>query len=631
MAELKRVLSYPVLLLIVINSILGTGIFFLPAMGAKIAGPASIISWLVLSVISIYMAMVFGELASMFPEAGGVYEFCKNAFGRFPSFLIGWLTLVGGNITIAMLMVGAIRYLLPFQITTPIIVVSIILILAFNIVAYRGMKISATMLVVFAFITLAALASLIVPGFIHFNPENFSPFFPLGTGVVFLAIFAIAETFFGWESPTFLAGETKDGRKTVPKALVHGTIIIALISLVFVVVSIGSYGWKAFGMAEAPLSALAAFFYGSRITDAFSLLVYLAIIGSVADWVVSAPRLILSMAKDKLFLHQFAKIHPIFATPYKAIIFQAVVSSILIVIGAGSYLTLLHILVPILLILYGAVLTSVVVLRYKKPHHVRYMKAPFGRTGPILVMFFFIALLVVWLKEAPDAIGSVMLGLSLFLIGIPLYFLLEMYHDPKAIRIVNDMLANLTLAVERLTLPMGVRKEIISLLGNIKGKVVLEFGCSVGTLTLHLAEEVGKSGRVYATDIAKHEVDIASRRLEKKGLHHVTVIHDEQHATRVHPDVPDVHVAVSVGMLGYVQNVKSVLRGINRRLKTGSRICFVDYDKFFEVIPNIDWLSDKKKIKRIFHDAGFTVEVKHRRGLAWKYIFIFGTKFKNVR
>ena len=109
MAELKRVLSYPVLLLIVINSILGTGIFFLPAMGAKIAGPASIISWLVLSVISIYMAMVFGELASMFPEAGGVYEFCKNAFGRFPSFLIGWLTLVGGNITIAMLMVGAIR------------------------------------------------------------------------------------------------------------------------------------------------------------------------------------------------------------------------------------------------------------------------------------------------------------------------------------------------------------------------------------------------------------------------------------------------------------------------------------------------------------------------------------------
>jgi len=89
MAELKRVLSYKVILLITINSMMGTGIFFLPALGVKIAGPASIISWIIFALLSVYIAMCFGELTSMFPTSGGVYEFSKHAFGRFPSFLAG--------------------------------------------------------------------------------------------------------------------------------------------------------------------------------------------------------------------------------------------------------------------------------------------------------------------------------------------------------------------------------------------------------------------------------------------------------------------------------------------------------------------------------------------------------------
>ena len=67
--RLKRVLSYKVILLITINSIMGTGIFFLPALGAKTAGPASVLSWIILSILSIYIAMCFGELTSMFPKA----------------------------------------------------------------------------------------------------------------------------------------------------------------------------------------------------------------------------------------------------------------------------------------------------------------------------------------------------------------------------------------------------------------------------------------------------------------------------------------------------------------------------------------------------------------------------------
>ena len=107
-------------------------------------------------------------------------------------------------------------------------------------------------------------------------------------------------------------------------------------------------------------------------------------------------------------------------------------------------------------------------------------------------------------------------------------------------------------------------------------------------------------------------------------------MHDIEHETRVHPNVPVVDAVVSVGTLGYVQNVKNVLKEINKRLNVGSKILFLDYDKFFDIIPNIEWLSDDSKIKRIFHDAGFTVGVIRKQGFAWKYIYIYGTKFRGV-
>lgn len=631
MAELKKEIGFTVMLLIVVNSILGTGIFFLPSIGARIAGPASIISWLILSVFAIYIAACFGELTSMFPKSGGVYEFCKQAYGRFPSFLIGWTVLVTSNITIAMLTLGAIQYLLPFHMPAVKIAISLFFILLFNLVAYRGIKISATMLIGFTFITLGTLAFIIISNFVNFNTSNFNPFFVFPISAVFFAVFFIAETFFGWESPTFLTGETKDGKRNVPKALVLGTIIIALISLVFVVSSLGALNWSLFGASAAPLSDLARVGYGAIGVSIFTILVYVAIIGSVAGWVVSSPRLILSMAKDKLFLKQMAHIHPRFNTPHKAIIFQAVAAMVIVFAGAGNYFTLLEMLLPMLIILYSIVLLGVVVLRFKKPDLKRYFKVPFGKIGPFFVIAFFIFLLGTWIRFSSNAFGVLRLGISFILLGIPLYFLLEMYYDPKMIREVNDIFAYFTLWTEHFFFPKRIRRRVISLLGDIRNKKVLEFGCSVGTLTRHLAEEI-KEGIVYATDLSKNDLKIAAKRMERLGhKKKVMMIHDELHHSRVHPSVPNVDVVVSVGAIGYLQDVDNVLKGMNKRLKIGDTICFLDYDKFFFIIPNIEWLSDDDKIMRLFGNAGFKVNIVRRRGIFWQYIYIYGKKVKNKK
>jgi len=222
------------------------------------------------------------------------------------------------------------------------------------------------------------------------------------------------------------------------------------------------------------------------------------------------------------------------------------------------------------------------------------------------------------------------MGFSFVLLALPVYFLLEMYYNPKAIRKTNNSLAYLVLITERLALPKNVRREIIRLIGNVKNKTILEFGCSVGTLTLHLAEKVGPKGKIYATDISERDLSITRKRLEKRGHKHVILYHDLKHHVRVHPKIPKINVVVSVGVLGYVQNVNKVLRDMNKRLEKGSRICFLDYDKFFDLIPNIDWLNRNEKIKDIFAKAGFYVEVKRVQGFAWKYIYIYGKKIKNI-
>ncbi len=102
------------------------------------------------------------------------------------------------------------------------------------------------------------------------------------------------------------------------------------------------------------------------------------------------------------------------------------------------------------------------------------------------------------------------------------------------------------------------------------------------------------------------------------------------HMNRVHPKIPKLHAVISIGNLSYVRNVGEVLSGLNKRLAKGANVCFVDYDKFFDIIPNIEWIEDDKKIKSMFKRHGFKVDVKREQGFAWKYIYIFGQKVKNA-
>ena len=625
MAKLKKVLSYPAILLITVNSIMGTGVFFLPAVGAGNSGPASLLSWFLLSLISIYIAMCFGELASMFPKSGGIYEFCKQAYGRFGSFIIGWMTVIAGNVTIAMLVVGAIQYLVPLGSVFLKVGISLLFIFMFNYIAFKGMQTSSVMLITFGIITVGTLFALIIPGLFKFQIGNFKPFFVFPFSSLIVTIFLIAETFFGWETATFLAEETKDGKRVMPKALIWGTVIIAVICLVFVVTSMGVIPWKTFGASATPLTDLGILHYGNLGGDVFTILVYIAIIGSVAGWIVSAPRLLLAMAKDKLFLTQFSKIHEKNLTPHRAILFQTVMTTILVIVGAGSYTTMLHLLVPIVLVAYAFVLFSVTVLRFKKPNKKRYFTVPFGKVGPIIVGLMMFGLIIMWVTHVHGSMQILKLVLSLIFLGVPIFLLIEMYYDSPTIFAVNERLSPVTMVMEHILFPFGIKKKVLKYLGEVKNKNVLEYGCSVGTVTHRLAKSVLPKGRVYAFDFVKHNVDFSKRRLDRHE--HISFFHHkhlDHFKTKV--KLPKIDALVSVGVLSYFQKPDLVLKHLSQKVKKGSRIVFMDYDKFFFIMPNVEWLSDDKKLMKWFTSAGFDVKIERKRGILWQHVFIHGVK-----
>ena len=173
MAELKRVLGFWTILSLAISSIMGTGLFFGAAIGSSQSGNASILAWVILSITAVYISMYFAELSSMFPSAGGIYEFSKHAYNRFFAFFMGWIAWVVGNLTTALLIVAAIDYLIPdasqFWLK---ILISILFILILNVIAYFGIEISAFSLIIFAFISISVLLSVIIPGIFKIDASN---------------------------------------------------------------------------------------------------------------------------------------------------------------------------------------------------------------------------------------------------------------------------------------------------------------------------------------------------------------------------------------------------------------------------------------------------------------------------
>jgi len=363
--ELKRELGYWTILALSIGAILGTTLFFGIPIAAKQSGNMLIIGWIILSVIALYIAAVFGELTAMFPKAGGAYEFSKHAYGKFASFIIAWTAWMFGSITVVVIIIASINSLNLGLTDFQNFLFGIALIVALNAVAYVGIGASSLVLLILGVIMVGVPLAIIIKGVPAVNFANFQPLLTHKFSSIFVTLFFMAEAYFGWEAATYLAEETKNPTKVIPKALITATAIIGILGMLLIIVTLGIIPWQQLANTEAPINDIAGILYGDVGKTVIIIGVFLALLGTAAATILSMPRLLLALARDKLFLSQFKNLHPKFKTPSNAILFQTVVLVMLLLLGLADYVVLLALLIPMAIVLYTAMILAVVVLRKK--------------------------------------------------------------------------------------------------------------------------------------------------------------------------------------------------------------------------------------------------------------------------
>ena len=487
------------------------------------------------------------------------------------------------------------------------------------------MQTSTVVLVTFAIITLSAVTAIIVPGFFNLKPGNLDPFFVFPAMNVLLAIFFIAETFFGWESAIFLSAETKNPSKIMPKALIYGTLVIALLSFFLAFTAMGTIPWAEFSESVAPLRDLGTVHFGSVGGIIFAILIFISVIGATAGWIVTAPRLLMSIAEDKLFFTQFARIHPKHKSPYVSIVFQVLVVSALVIVGAGSYETLLHMLIPLILVVYSAVLLSLVILRFKRPELKRPYKVVFGKVGPLITMLFMVFLLIMFIKETHSALDILRISAGLVAFGIPAYFAIELFYDKKYVTLRRNMMAKLSHHFHRLPLPKITFNKIISLVGPFNKKSsIMVYNSPMGTFTQKIVKSKIKFRNIEIANQSKEEIKVFKKKIlqsERKhiGVHLLRTLNIPQKARKV-------DAFVSFNDLGHVKDVAEFVRDVKKVLNKKGKFCFYIKNHFMNMTPNAILIEDKKKMLALFKKEKLSATYSKKRRFFKTEIFISGKK-----
>jgi len=373
---LRRQLGLGSAAAVVAGEAIAVGIFLTPAgMAKSLASPFwLLVVWLAVGAMTLSGALCFGELAGRFPSAGGPYVYLRESFGPLTAFLFGWMSLLvldpGLTAAFAVGFAAYAAYIFywPTLIVKIAAVTAIWAVCSLNIFSTR---ISAGFLRWMTWLKFAVLATLTVwaLAFRLGSWSNFVPFVAQRSGALPLAPAlggALVGAFFcfgGWWDATKIAGEMRDPGRSLPRALALGVIAVTavyiVISAVFIyLVPIEKVSSKGTFVAQA-----GEVLFGPAGGIVFSAIVIVCVLGSLAAFIMSAPRVYYAMARDGAFLKSVARLHPRFGTPARAIIIQGVIASILVALGSFEQIIAYFFFVAVLFL--GLTVVGLFVIRRK--------------------------------------------------------------------------------------------------------------------------------------------------------------------------------------------------------------------------------------------------------------------------
>jgi APA family basic amino acid/polyamine antiporter len=412
---------------LVVGTIIGSGIFLVPHNVAEHVGSVGslYLVWVVGGLLSLAGALSLAELGAATPEAGGVYVYLRQAYGKLIAFLYGWAMLLvvesGGIATLAVAFSLYSANFLPF---TPfqqkVVATGVIALL--TVVNILGVRKGAAVQTIFMFAKLAGLA--IVVGFALFSSgiQQLPSALPLPTEHTTLSSFGLALVgvlwaYHGWHHLSYAAGEVKDPGRVLPRSFLWGMLVIILVyfSANFAYLRVLSLG----ALAEHQRVAARAMevLAGPRGAALVSALILCSIFGALNGNILGGARVLYAMARDGVFFTAVGRVHSRYETPALALVIQGVWAAVLAT--SGTYEQLYTYVIFTAWVFYAGAILAVVLLRRRLPH----LERPYRVWGyPVLPVAFSAAALIIVANTLFRSPRESIAGLALVLAGVPIFF-----------------------------------------------------------------------------------------------------------------------------------------------------------------------------------------------------------------
>jgi APA family basic amino acid/polyamine antiporter len=462
---------------IVAGSMIGSGIFIVSADIARQVGSPGwlMVVWIITGLLTTFAALSYGELAGMFPKAGGQYVYLKEAYNPLVGFLFGWtmfLVIQTGTIAaVAMAFAKFTGVLLPavsesviwFRISLigfkfgPVQVVAILSIIFLTWINTRGIRTGKSVQNLFTSgkVILLLLFIIIGLGFAT-KPESWQvnkaifwealriddgQAVPLAGFALIAAVgMAMVGSLFSsdaWNSITFTAGEVINPRKNIPLSLFLGTFIVTILyllaNLVYITVlplrgipsgaEVTNRGMQ-FALDDRLATAAISGIFGNYAVIIMAIFIMISTFGCNNGLILSGARVYYAMSNDGTFFKKAGRLNSK-GVPSNGLILQCIWASLLCL--SGTYGQLLDYVIFAVLIFYVLTIAGIFILRKRQPLAERPYKA-FGY--PVIPSFYILAaslIIGILLRYKPDFTWR---GLIIILAGIPVYYLWHRRNKP---------------------------------------------------------------------------------------------------------------------------------------------------------------------------------------------------------
>ena len=427
---LERMLRLRDMTLLVIGLVIGSGISIVPATVLRQTDGrfgVALLVWFLAGVLSLLGALTYGEMGAMNPQAGGIYVYLRDSFGRFPAFLFGWTLFfvigAGAQATLAVAFSGYAAQLVPLGAVGARIVAlgMIVAITIVNVLGTRGsvrlqnwttaVKIAA--LVGLSIALIAAAPGPALPALTF--PDTMSLPVLSGMGAAMIGVLWAYE---GWQWATFSAGETVNPQRTFPLGIVFGTAALVVLYCLANVAYVAALGPERAAASDSIAAAAVAAVLGGGAGKLVALAILVSIFSAANATLLTGPRVFFAMARDGVFFRALAEIHPRFGTPALAIVGSSAWSMVLAM--SGSFDQLLTYVVFMGWVFYALGAASIFVYRRRQPDAPRPFRVPGYPVTPILFVLASAAIVVNTLFTRPL---EALIGIAIVLLGAPAYLL----------------------------------------------------------------------------------------------------------------------------------------------------------------------------------------------------------------